>query len=72
LSPRNFPRSGDAGDGGRVLLIATPDQTDWWFTADDAATLTALAKELWDCADLRTSAWSNDPRGEELLERLRA
>ncbi len=70
-----FSRAGgppSTGAGGRLLLTATPDQTDWWFTADDEATLTALAQELWDCADLRTSAWSNDPRGEELLERLRA
>ncbi len=69
-----FSRAGgptSTGAGGRLLLTATPDQTDWWFTADDEATLTALAQELWDCADLPT-AWSNDPRGEELLERLRA
>jgi hypothetical protein len=56
----------------RVLVWDSPEQADWWITASSDEGLADLASELWECADLRRSLWSNDARGETVLERLRA
>ena len=54
-----------------VLVWDSPDRADWCITATSEDGLAKLAAELWGCGDLRKSLWSNDGRGEAVLERLR-
>jgi len=56
----------------RVLVWDGEDQADWWITATNEASLSEVAAKLWQCSDLRTSLWSNDDRGDAVLERLRS
>ncbi|MBS2011441.1 MAG: hypothetical protein JST00_00905 [Deltaproteobacteria bacterium] len=56
----------------RVLVWDSKEQADWWITASSEDRVGDLASELWGCADLQTSLWSNDARGEAVLKRLRA
>jgi hypothetical protein len=58
-------------DDVRVLVWDGEDQADWFITATTEGWLAAVAAELWECADLRTSLWSNDGRGEQVLLGLR-
>jgi hypothetical protein len=56
----------------RLLIWDSEDQADWWITAATSGGLAALVDELWNCGGLRTSLWSNDARGAEVLETVRA
>ena len=55
----------------RVLIWDGPGQADWSVTATTEHDLADLAAELWGCADLPKSLWSNDERGQRVLHRLR-
>jgi hypothetical protein len=58
-------------DTARVLLWSGADQCDWWISATDTAALRALVERLLPLSDLRSSLWSNDSGGEELLRQVR-
>jgi hypothetical protein len=58
-------------DDARVLVRDGGDQADWWLATSSQGSAKALAREVWCCADLATSLWSNDPRGAGVLQRLR-
>jgi hypothetical protein len=58
-------------DDARVLVRDGVGQADWWLAASSQRGAQALARELWSCADLATSLWSNDTRGARVLQRLR-
>jgi hypothetical protein len=55
----------------RVLVWDGEEQADWWITATSEDDLAELATELWECGNLHASLWSNDNRGETVLEQLR-
>jgi hypothetical protein len=61
----------ERGDS-RVLIWDAEHQADWWISATTEASLAGLTRELWRCADLPQSLYSNDPRGESVLRELRS
>jgi hypothetical protein len=61
----------ERGDA-RILIWDSEGQADWWITATTPGGLAALVAELWNCGGLRRSMWSNDTRGTEVLDTLRA
>jgi hypothetical protein len=61
----------ERGDA-RILIWDSEGQADWWITATTPEGLASLIGELGNCGGLRTSLWSNDERGTEALETLRA
>lgn len=58
-------------DDARVIVWDGDGQADWWISAPSEESMTALAGELWTCADLSTSLYSVDERGERALRALR-
>jgi hypothetical protein len=58
-------------DDARVIVCDGDGQADWWLSARSEETLTALARELSRCADLSTSLYGVDERGERALRALR-
>ena len=61
----------ERGDA-RILIWDGEDQADWWITAFSSGSLAAIVAELWSCGGLRTSLWSNDERGAEVLRTTKA
>jgi hypothetical protein len=60
----------ERGDS-RLLVWDGDGQADWWVSAATEASLEDLVREIWGCADLTSSLWSHDPRGENVLRTLR-
>jgi hypothetical protein len=61
----------ERGDA-RVLIWDSEDQADWWVSATTEASLASLARELWGCAGLSGFLYSNDLRGQRVLQSLRS
>jgi hypothetical protein len=57
---------------GCLLLWDNRDQADWFIASENDEDLFQLTKGLWHVGNLRSSLWSNDDRGTDILERLRA
>ncbi len=66
---RNLRFEGDSGI--RILLWSCEGQCDWWVSATDPAVLRREAEVLMSLSDLRTSFWSNENGGVDLLRELR-
>ncbi|WP_394842043.1 hypothetical protein LZC95_33820 [Pendulispora brunnea] len=56
----------------RLLLWDGEDQADWWICMQTGENLTEIVEKLWNCGDLRTSLWSNDPHAEDAIQKVRA
>jgi hypothetical protein len=61
----------ERGDS-RLLIWDAEGQSDWWVSATTEANLAGVTRELWRCADLSQSLYSNDPRGQSVLRMLRS
>jgi hypothetical protein len=55
----------------RIMLWAGADQCDWFISGTDTDQLANATAAVLPCSDLRTSLWSNDTAGQQLLHRLR-
>jgi hypothetical protein len=61
----------ERGDA-RLLIWDSESQADWWVSATTETSLASLVRELWGCAALPRSLYSNDPRGESVLQSIRS
>jgi hypothetical protein len=59
------------GHGVRIMLWSGKGQCDWWLSADRAAELESLARQVLELSNLRESLWSSDAVGEALLRAVR-
>jgi hypothetical protein len=76
--PRTHAWPGDeqyrfANVDGRILVWDVREsQADWWIASKTKDGLEKLARTVWMCGGLSRSLYSNDERGEAVLEKLRA
>ena len=59
-------------EDARILVWDAADQADWFIASASESDLEGVVAELWQCGGLRGPLYSNDPRGEAVLEALRS